>query len=50
MFSEEFETRYEELFEMLLECQESGGDIEKDMPEEWKEYQDMELMYQTEFF
>ncbi len=50
MFSEEWEERFEELEEALFECQEAGGDIEKDMPEEWQEYQDMKLIYETEFF
>lgn len=50
MFSEEFEARFEELEEALYECQERGGDIERDMPDEWREYQDMKLIYDTEFF
>ena len=49
-FSEEFEARYSKLVEALEECQEAGGDIEKDMPEEWAEYQRMQLIIDTEFF
>lgn len=27
-----------------------GGDIEREVPEEWAEYKEMGLVYQTEFF
>lgn len=50
MFSKEWEERFEELEDALYECQKNGGSIAEDMPEEWKEYCDMKLIYDTEFF
>jgi hypothetical protein len=49
-FSDEFNDRYEHLENMLRWCLLNGGNPEKDMPEAYKEYEDMELIYQTEFF
>lgn len=50
MFNDEWERRFEELEDALFECHERGGDIEREVPEEWAEYKEMELVYQTEFF
>ena len=49
-FSDEWETRFEELCDTIEECIEHGGDPKADMPDTWAEYEGMELVYQTEFF
>lgn len=50
MFCDEWLERFEELEDMLRECDENGGDWERDMPEVYEEWQDMRLIYETEFF